>query len=309
MGPHWRRIASWAFGICTLVAVIWTVGGLDMDGVLKLLSGHIVASWVALTVLIRLLQVEVLVRPVHALGGSLPRLQAFWLSWARTFLNQVIPMSGMAYYAAFMRQRSGMAWGYIGALAYPQFVLSLTASALFGTIVTPLALDMNQPLHWLILSSFGMLLAGGVLLVWGSPRVMPFVAGWAPKLLTAHQGIIKLNEKTHLVPLLFGLHFLGVLLRASRLYLIFSAFIDQTPIIGTAFLSALGETGFLLQLTPGGIGIRELAVTGAAMIEGTSPELALTVAVADRALIILVTALMALPAFWCLRNKVHAPKQ
>jgi uncharacterized membrane protein YbhN (UPF0104 family) len=311
MGSRWTRIASWAFGIGILATVIWIVGGLDVEGALHRLSTHVIVTWAALTVLIRLLQVEVLVRPVRALGGSITRPQAFWLGWARSFLNQVVPMSGIVYFAAFMRQRSGMAWGHIGALAYPQFILALTASALFGTIVTPLALTMDSILHWTILSLFAILLSVGALIIWGSPRVVAVAARWAPQLRTGHEALVTLNERTPLAPILLGLHFLGVLLRATRLYILLAVLMEQAPVLATAFWTALGEMGFLIQLTPGGIGIREVAIAGAAVLEGTNPDLALTVSVADRALIILMTSLMAIPAFWYLRNRIvpHQPKR
>ena len=65
---------------------------------------------------------------------------------------------------------------------------------------------------------------------------------------------------------------------------------------------AVAESSILVQLTPGGLGVREGAVLAAALLVGVPTELAAGVALLDRLLIVAVTALLTPPAIVILRG-------
>ena len=303
MGREWRTPASWFLGVAILVAVVWLMGGLDRKSIDDLLSVEVIFVWVTLTLLVRFLQVEILVRPVHALGGSISRWEAFWLGWARSFLNQIVPMSGVAYFAAVLRNRSGITWSQIASLTFPLFILGMLASALFGAMVTPFALDMDKTLDWVVLGLFIVALGATLVLVWGGGASMAILVSRFPRLQDAKEALFVLLERRRLFFLILALQFLTVVLRAARFHVLFVAVIEGGTIRTTAFLSALGELGFLMQVTPAGIGIREIAIVAGASLEGASVDLVLTIAVAERILIVLITAIAAMPAFWYLWRK------
>ena len=304
MGRGWRTPASWLFGVAILVAVVWLMDGLDRKIVDDLVSAEVIFLWVTLTLLVRVLQVEILVRPVRALGGSISRWEAFWLGWARSFLNQIVPMSGLAYFAAVLRNRSRITWSQIASLTFPLFMLGMLASTFFGAIVTPFALDMDDPFDWMLLGLFTAALGSAAVVVWGGRASMTILVRRIPRLRMAQEALSVLQQRKRLFVLVLVLQFLTVLLRAARLHVLFEAVIEGPTIGTTAFLSALGELGFLMQLTPAGMGIREIAMAAGAVLEGADVDLVLTVSVAERILIVLITAIAAMPAFWYLR-KTH----
>ncbi|MCB1054778.1 MAG: flippase-like domain-containing protein [Acidobacteria bacterium] len=300
-------LTSWIGGILLLIGVVRWVPDFETEDLAGVLTPLSVASWVSITFLARLLLAEILVRPVRALGGTLGRGEAFWLGWVRSFCNQLVPLTGMAVFAGFMRRRAGMAWGRVAALASPQFLLAITASGLFGVLAVASARDSlgNQALP--LLGIFTGAAVGAMLLILRGAHGLRFAPAFLRRRLdSAHQALVLLAEDHSLLAGVLGLHFSTVCLRAARLWLLFASAHNSTPLPQVLLMVAISEIGFLVQLTPGGMGLREGALVGTAAFLGLDTTAVAGIALADRLLILALTATLAAPSFWALH---HLPRR
>jgi uncharacterized membrane protein YbhN (UPF0104 family) len=65
---------------------------------------------------------------------------------------------------------------------------------------------------------------------------------------------------------------------------------------------AIAESALLLNVTPGGLGVREGALLGGAALVGVDAPVAASVALIDRLFMIAVTTLLAAPGYVVLRR-------
>ncbi|MDY7093326.1 MAG: lysylphosphatidylglycerol synthase transmembrane domain-containing protein [Acidobacteriota bacterium] len=295
-------LGSWLLGLALLVAVAMA-GDFSREQVLQVLSPLAVAGWILVTLLARLLQVEILVRPIYAWGGTLGRSDAFWLGWLRSFFNQVVPLSGLAVYAGVIKRRSGLAWGQVAALASPQFLLALLASSLFGAVMVSTNLERLGNTGLPLLAAFlgvGILVA--VLIARGGHGLSFAPAFIRQRLETAREAWILFSRRHDMLWGLLVLHILSTLFRATRLWILFAASGADLPVALILLLIAVSDFSFLLQITPGGLGIKEAALVGIAAFLGIDTQITAAVALADRVLILSITTLLAGPGFWALRR-------
>jgi uncharacterized membrane protein YbhN (UPF0104 family) len=64
----------------------------------------------------------------------------------------------------------------------------------------------------------------------------------------------------------------------------------------------IAESAALIQLTPGGMGLREGAIIGSAILLGVSPDVGALVALIDRLFIIGTTTVLAVPGLFIIRQ-------
>ena len=84
-------------------------------------------------------------------------------------------------------------------------------------------------------------------------------------------------------------------------------FLLLTPLIViVVLLIAIAESTLLIQLTPGGLGLREGAILGGAALLGIPVTLATSVALLDRLLVMALTALLTPPAMGVLKARRDA---
>ena len=99
-----------------------------------------------------------------------------------------------------------------------------------------------------------------------------------------------------LVPALTLIQCLIVLLHGARLWVLFAAVGVPLAWHEALLVLVIAEGAALFQITPGGLGLREGAILGAALLLNVSPEAAAGVALFDRFCMMAVTTLLAAPA-------------
>src|SRR5690606_24440488 len=93
---HVRKLlarSSWIAGAVLLAVLILYVGWDDVVSSIASITPGAVLAWIAITLAIRGILVLPLTLPIPAMGHTFPWEQAFWLTWARTFCNQIVPLS------------------------------------------------------------------------------------------------------------------------------------------------------------------------------------------------------------------------
>lgn len=288
---------SWVVGICGLLLVIWYVEPQDF---LRKLSSVGVAGalgWFVLLLAARLLMIEVTVRPIRALGLSLTRAEAFWIGWIRTFSNQVFPFAGFAYYAHRLRQSSGISWAELAALSSLQLLLVAAGVGLIGVSATITNFAVMGPAALTTLVAFGLVASGSLLLAVRPAQFMrrlPSPVKFRVRKLVEPIGYLARYPK--LVGTLTLVQCVTILLHGGRLWILFLAVGIDLGWQEALLILAIAEATVLFQITPGGLGLREGAIVGAAMLLQVSPEAAATAALLDRLFMMTITTLLAAPA-------------
>ena len=294
---------SWVVGLAGLVAVVLYYE----PGRLPALFGAVgitgVAGWVVATIAARIALAETTTAPLRALGHPMSRTVAFWVGWLRTFANQVFPAAGVVAYVQALRRKTDISWSELAALAAPQFVLAAAAIGGVGLCAVVLNLAGMGEAGPVLLLAYGLVLVAAWVTARGAHSIVRFLpATIAAKVAATSQALHKLARRPGLLLWIVACHVLAILSRGLRLWLLFELAGVSLDWQHAFLLVAIAESSILLQLTPGGLGIREGAVIAGAILVGAPAEVAAGVAVVDRLLVIAITALLTPPAMAAMRS-------
>lgn len=296
-------LGSWLVGILGVIAIIWYYQPQDFAGTLQSIGILGVLGWVVLTLISRVCAAEATVAPLGALGFHMTRPDAFWISWIRTFANQIVPMAGIAAYAHMVRRRVGIRWSQLAALGQPQLLLAAAAIGIVGLVATAVNFERLHASAYGFMLMYGLLVlltlafaSGAHWLVESLPRALAIrAAGTSDALRT-------MAKHPHLIQKLLLFHIAAVLLRGSRIGFLFAAAGISLDWAELLLVLAVAESALLLNITPGGLGIREGAVLGGAALVGIAAPIAASVALIDRLFMVAITTLLAAPAIAILRK-------
>ncbi len=297
------KILSWLAGIAALVVIIWyfkpegfgrTLGAIGLSGI---------GMWMSLTLIARLIMAETTFLPLTVLGFGMSRADLFWISWIRTLANQVLPLSGLAAYAKIIRSRTDISWSELAALATPQIVLAIAALGVVGLGATLGNLDSLE----VIAATLLVLYAGVVIVAVAIASGAAWFIESLPQALSSRaaqtaDALRQLATHRHLLPKIVALHVIAILLRGGRLWILFAAAGVQLDWQGILLVLAIAESAALMNITPGGLGIREAFVMGGSALLGIPAPIAASVALVDRLFVVAITALLAAPAVAILRR-------
>lgn len=305
-----RHLLSWIAGLSGLFIVIWYFRPATFLLELERVGIGGCLGWLILTFCARLLLVEITILPVQALGYSLRRADAFWIGWLRTFANQIAPLFGLAIYTRELRRLANIPWSGIVALSTPMFLLATSALSVVGFF----AIASN--VAYVGASAVPMLIAFAVV---GSGSIFAALnAAWmleklpATKFLFAERSAAafrRLSASNLFILRLIMLHALGILARGARLWLLFTLVGAEMSLPAALLVIVIAESAALFQITPGGLGLREGAVIGAAVLLSISAELGAVVALIDRLLVIGTTTVLAIPAYLLVRRSTHPSEE
>jgi len=261
-------------------------------------------GWLGLTLFARAVLAEIVVLPMAALGFAFRRRDAFWIGWIRTFSNQILPMSGMALFVQEIRRKVSISWSALVALSSPQFLLAAAGLGAIGVVASVLNFNALAQAGLPILTAFVAVTVGSVAVATGAARLMESMPGFiASRIRDVATSFRRLAEHPHLVPQLIAWHCVAILAHGGRVWLLFSAVGISLDWREALLVMAVAESTMLLQITPGGLGLREGAVVGGAALLGIPAEAAAGVALIDRLFMIGLTTLLAGPAFFLIRGR------
>jgi hypothetical protein len=182
-------------------------------------------------------------------------------------------------------------------LAAPQYVLVVAALGLVGLLATACNFDLLQHAAVGFVFAFAAMVVASLMLTRGAPQLI----GLLPKRMADRldQTSAALREFIHrpgLVSRVIIWHALAIVLRGSRIWVLFAAVAVNLDWREALLLIAVAEASILILVTPGGLGVREGAIVAGALLVGVAPEVAATVALIDRILTIGITTLLMPPA-------------
>lgn len=286
------KFLLWMLGVLALGLVATFAGWGTITSTIQSLEISTLLLWLCLTLIARLLLGETSVLPLAVLGHHLSRAEAFAIGWLRTFGNQVLPLSGAAYYIHFLRTRLRVPWGELGAMASPQYVLS-------GAVVCAMgvgAVIINAGGLGAVAMILAMVYAVAcIMLLLIHFRPMKMVGLMPRSMRNSLQGLTnaleQFSEAKRSSLLVLACHFGAFFARGARLWLLFWAMDMNISPQELLLIVTLAESTLLLQFTPGALGLREGAVAGGAALLGLSAPQAAGIAVADRLILVAATTL------------------
>lgn len=283
---------SWIIGALLFISFFHILGLESVFSAFDALPLHVIFTWLLLTLLSRLISAEILYQPVKRLNGNMSRSDAFWLLWAKSFSNQIIPFSGLSIMLGFLRNKSSLSWEKISSLAWPQLFLAMQAVGLIGAYCSLTLIFENHSNHlsiFVFLAAFVFLSITPLIihLLIKKERIRKHTNNETLKRLSLALNFLS-DHKSITLYLLAG-HVMSALIRVARLLLIFYFLGGSSDFTFLLLMAMIGEVAVLLNLTPGGLGIREGAIAIAAQVYGIDLDVALKAALLDRALIVLTT--------------------
>ena len=298
-----RSVLSWLVGVLAIVAIAWVFRPQGFVEALLAFDLAALAGWLTLTLLARAFLAGTTVLPLRALGFEMSAVIAFWIGWVRTFSSLLLPLSGIAAYAKLVRARVGISWSELASLTAPQFVLAVAALGIIGLAAT--ASNFQR------LGTSALAIAGFFFVVIAAAIAAASSAGWLIRLLPeavstrlarTSAALRTLARTPGLLAQVVVLHAIGIVLRGARLWFVFEVVgvtLDWPELL---LMIAIAESTMLVNLTPGGLGIREGLVVGGAVLLQIGAPVAASAALIDRVLTFALATLLAIPAFLILRR-------
>lgn len=296
-------LGSWVAGVLGVVAIVLYYEPQDFRGTLEAVGFAGIAGWLALTFVSRVCAAEATVLPLAALGFPMTRPDAFWISWMRTFANQILPLAGVAAYAHLVRRRTGIAWSQLAALTQPQLTLGGAAIALVGLAAVLLNLGRLDASALGLILLYGSVLALLLALSTGAHWLIDALPkAIATRAAGTSAALRSLAKNPALLAQLMFYHAAATVLRGGRVWFLFAGAGVSLDWSELFLVLAIAESALLLNVTPGGLGVREGAVLGGAALVGVDAPVAASVALIDRLFMVAVTTLLAAPAYAVLRR-------
>jgi uncharacterized membrane protein YbhN (UPF0104 family) len=254
---------------------------------------------------------------LHALGYIVSFAEAVMLAFLTTYVNLLLPRSGLGLPAIYLKTRRGVTYADFTSQAMIVTTLQMGCIGACGLVCqTLLASVMGVRFDPLVAGIFVVALLIGVGTPLVKPTIFPDSHGRVANFLhriAAAWGRIGSSRATVLAILLWNVPML--VLRAWRLQLAFHALGSPVSFLGAFVASLLADLMFFVSITPGGLGFREAAITYSSAMLGTDPGVALTASILDRVVwtagVILVAQIgmwrMIRPALRAAREGVEQP--
>jgi uncharacterized membrane protein YbhN (UPF0104 family) len=298
------KLTSWLAGVGGVIAIIWYFRPAGFADTIIALGWKGLVGWAWLTLVARFLIAETTVAPLVALGYGMPRLDAFWIGWLRTFANQILPLGGVAAYAQIVRERTQISWSELAALAAPQFVLAGAALGIVGLAAIATNFDVLQSMAPVLAAAYLVVVSVAIATASGAAWFIELLPGTLPMRATRTAvSLRKLTNHPGLVAKMVTFHGVAILLRGARLWILFSGAGVTLDWQEMLLVLVISESSMLVNITPGGLGIREGFLLSGSALLGISAPIAASVAIIDRLFVVSITTLLAGPAFVVLRDK------
>ncbi len=296
-------LVSWLAGIAAMVGLFlyyrpqgfWNA--FDTIGVIG------IAGWTLLTLGGRVTANEATVIPLAALGFRLTRADAFWISWIRTFVNQITPLAGAAAYVHMIRRHTGIAWSQVAALGQPQIILVATAIGIVGLAAVALNLPRLGASALGLAGIYGVLVVVTLAIASGTHWLLEALPERAAERVLGTSNAMRTMAKSpKLMLTLLAYHTLSTILRGARVWFLFDATGVSLGWGELLLVLAVTESSLLLNITPGALGVREGAILAGAGLIGIPAATASAVALIDRIFMVALTSLLAVPSVLILRK-------
>ncbi|MDG2049232.1 MAG: lysylphosphatidylglycerol synthase transmembrane domain-containing protein [Myxococcota bacterium] len=280
-----RILYAYALAGISLALLAWLVRGHwgDLRQLSNLPPGPFVGI-IALYLVGRGLSAEAMRMGLSGLGFPLARSICFMLTLLQSYTNLIIPRSGLAPPAVYLRVQHGVP--YTVYLAFAVLMILLTTGLmggmgfLAGWMIDgePDSIPVSKALWF-----FAGLCGAAALAVAAPVRLFGVLPEWPRRhLLAAHAAWSSLAGRPSMLIRLMGLQAAGILLRGVRMKVALEIVGVQVSFGQVMVVSICTDLSMLVSLTPAALGFREAGVLFGAAMVGIEPGAAMLAAIIDR---------------------------
>jgi glycosyltransferase 2 family protein len=223
------------------------------------------------------------------LNVNLSKKEAFQVSVMTGFYNLITPFrGGLASRAVYLKKKYEFPYTTFLSTVAASYIIEFFIASLAGIIATYLIYLATGLFSIILFFIFlGMFLAMSFIIIF-SPTIKERKKPWLDRFIRVINGwhILKRNKKL-LIHVSF-LTFIKLLIASILLLLQFKAFGMNITYLKTIFLTAIGNLGILISITPANLGISEFITVFSALTIGITAVESLSASILGRLLVAIV---------------------
>jgi len=238
------------------------------------------------------------------LGVHEPFREGFLLTGAGFLLNHLPFNVGLVMRAAVLKRDHALPYASYLALVTVNALINLAVAALLGLVSVALTGPFRPASGWPLLATFSALLAaalGAVFLPLGRLRFGDGFIGRRLRLLA--DGVVLIRGNGSGVALLSALAFTKVIGAAFRMWICFGLLGAHVSPLAAGLLASATIVFSLVNLTPGNLGLREVAMAALSTVLGSSYGVGMAAASIDRVVLLVYTIVTGVPGLYALRRR------
>jgi uncharacterized protein (TIRG00374 family) len=223
------------------------------------------------------------------LGVNLSKKEAFKVSVMTGFYNLITPFrGGLVSRAVYLKKKYEFPYPTFLSTVAATYVLEFFIASLAGIIATYLIYLATGIFSILLFFIFLGMFLGMFFVILFSPKLKERNNKWLNRFIKVINGWHILKRDKKLLTNVSFLIFIKLLIASIMLFLQFKIFGLGITYIKTIFLTAIGNLGILINITPAGLGINEAITVFSALTIGITAVESLSAAIFGRLVVTLV---------------------
>jgi uncharacterized membrane protein YbhN (UPF0104 family) len=229
--------------------------------------------------------------------------EGFLLTGAGFLLNHLPFNAGLVMRATVLKRDHALPYASYLALVMVNALVNVAMAAVMGLACVAFA-GSSSSARVPLAAIFFAILAGAVALAFVPTEWVPARSGFVwNRLRVLGSGIRLVRGNAANLGLLAVLAFTKVAVAAVRMWICFGALSERLSPFAAALLSSTSIVFSLVNVTPGNLGLREVAMAAVSTLIGTSYEVGMAAASIDRAVLLVYTVVSGLPGLYALRRR------
>jgi uncharacterized membrane protein YbhN (UPF0104 family) len=240
---------------------------------------------------------------LRKLGVKEPFWEGFLLTGAGFLMNHLPFNAGMVMRAAVLKRDHALPYASYLALVMVNALVNVGMGGIVGLTCVAFSTTASHA-TWPLAGVFLSLLVAALGLVFLPTRLIPQAEGFVwGRLRTLGVGIGLVRGDSRNLALLAALALMKVMVAGVRMIICFAALNTELSPLAAALLSSTTIVFSLVNVTPGNLGLREVAMAGVSTLLGSSYEVGIAAASIDRAVLLVYTVVSGLPGVYSLRRR------
>ena len=245
---------------------------------------------------------------LRSLGVREPFLQGFLLTGAGFLLNNLPLSAGLVMRAAVLKRDYALSYTRYLSLVTVNALVNVALAALLGLGALWFSGSLRSTGSLALPAVFASILIGSVGVVCWPTKFLPTGQAYVWRRARAFlEGVVELRGNGGRLLWLGVLAACRIAVAGLRVWICFAAVGTEISPFAASALASTAILFTLFNVTPGNLGLRELAMGGVTAALGSSYAFGIAAASIDRVVLLGYTVVSGLPGIWSLRSRARTP--